>query len=110
MKILCICQRGNCRSVALAYLLKDYYGHDAVAIGHETAGDELKSFLLQWSDYAVCMEHSHVSKLPPIPQRKDNVLVCDVGPDIYGHSRNPQLLSKCEDFCRRFKAEYVDAK
>lgn len=100
MRIVCMCQRGNCRSVSLAYLLKDYFGgHDAVAIGWQTAGKELKDFLFNWAEKIYVLEGYMVAHVPA--EYKDKVKVFDVGPDGYGNSHNPVLTEKLKGMlCR----------
>lgn len=98
MKILCMCQRGNVRSAALAFLLKDYYGHDAVAIGWETAGVELKGMLFPWADLIVVLEPYMLDHVPEPHLIKTRV--ADVGPDGFGSPRHPVLLTRLEDHIR----------
>lgn len=49
MKILCICEGGNVRSVALAELLKDR-GNNAIAIGMKYIDKETLLILTKWAD------------------------------------------------------------
>lgn len=100
MKIVCVCQRGNVRSTALAYLLKDYHGgQDAIAIGWQTAGVELQRFLFEWSERIFVLE-SYIEQKIPVEYRP-KVFVFDVGPDVYGDAKNTVLLNKLEDLLRK---------
>lgn len=96
MKIVCLCQRGNIRSVSLAFLLKDEFGQDAVAIGWQTAGEELSCLLFCWAERIIVMEDYMRAKVPE--RFSGKVLVCDVGPDHYGNSKHPDLLRKVRDW------------
>lgn len=92
-----MCQRGNVRSVALAYLLKDYHGgHDAVAIGWQTAGKELKDFLFTWADKIIVLEPYMCQHVPEAYKAKTEIY--DVGPDGYGNPRHPGLLEKLRGY------------
>lgn len=98
MKIVCVCAAGNVRSVGLARVLKGDVGgrHDAVAIGHQTAGEELKSLLFNWADRIVVMTEGIRSHVPA--EHAHKLLVCEVGPDVYGDPRNPELRKQCKAF------------
>lgn len=50
MKILCICERGNSRSVALAYLFKDWLGQDALSMGITASSEDTKRMLYEWAE------------------------------------------------------------
>ena len=54
MKILCICQGGNVRSVAMAQHLKEK-GHEAIAIGMDHTSKETYKMLIDWSDKIIDM-------------------------------------------------------
>ena len=60
MKILTVCEHGNVRSVALAYLLKVIYGYDVLAIGMKETGIETQNMLFTWADTIIFLEHSFV--------------------------------------------------
>lgn len=97
MRVVCMCQRGNVRSAGLAYLLKDYYGgHDAVAIGWQTAGTELKDILFKWADKIIVLEPYMVAHVPA--EYKTKMSVYDVGPDVYGTPHNPKLHDKLKGY------------
>ena len=99
MKILCMCQRGNTRSAALAYLLKDFYGHDAIAAGWQSNGFEIRKVLSDWADVVIVMQPDMVVCVDE-PNR-NKVRVLDVGPDTYLHSRDPVLLEKLQVMIQR---------
>lgn len=98
MKIVCICERGNSRSVALAWLLKDGLGWDAVAIGIRAAGPELKSFLYQWADKIILVDAQFTSEIPE--EYREKLLVWDVGLDRYFRGFEPSLLQLYKDYMR----------
>ncbi len=98
MKIVAVCQRGNVRSVSMGYVLKDFFGHDAVAIGAETAGSNLKAFLFGWADKIIVMQPRFASSVPA--EHSSKLMVCDVGEDTYHNFRNQELLSKVSSFIK----------
>ncbi len=66
MKILCICDWGNVRSVAMAQYVKELNGkyqdfsenqknikHEAIAIGDQIITNETKEMLIKWSDKVI---------------------------------------------------------
>ena len=55
-RILCVCNGGNCRSVALAEVLKGHYGHEAVAIGTYWFGADSQILLAEWADEIYMVE------------------------------------------------------
>lgn len=103
MKILCVCQRGNVRSASLAYILKDAFGHDAVAIGWQTAGPELQGMLFVWAERIVVME-CYIAEKIPIKYR-EKTYVCDVGPDVYGDVKHPSLIGKVTGWAEKLKEQ-----
>ncbi len=54
MKVLCICEGGNVRSVAMAQYLKEN-GHEAIAIGEKYTTDETFDMLSNWADKIMFM-------------------------------------------------------
>jgi predicted protein tyrosine phosphatase len=96
MKILCICERGNSRSVALAYILKDGLNQDAIAMGIRANSEETKSTLYEWADHIVLVDKTFVNEIPKEYQGK--LVVWDVGPDRYFLGFHPELLDQYSKF------------
>jgi hypothetical protein len=96
MKILCVCQRGNVRSVACAYILKDELGWQAVAIGTDTAGKELWDILGKWADRIyVCGELELMQKVPEKFWTK--TIHLNIGRDRWGNPINSDLLNTLKE-------------
>lgn len=93
MKILTVCQRGNIRSVTLAYILKDERGlKDVIAIGVETVTKETLDLFGIWADKIyVVGEEAIKNQIPPEFQHK--VVWFDIGTDVWGSFPNAQLLA-----------------
>lgn len=94
MKILCVCEGGNVRSVACAYLLKYMHGQDALAVSFAKNSVDTILMLVIWADKIVVMQREMEAIVPSIYQQK--VSVYDVGPDKWGNAFHPQLLEKIE--------------
>lgn len=93
MKILTICEGGNVRSVALAFILKDQLGHDAIAMSWRRNSLKTKKMLFKWADKIVLMEDLRTKtfekNLPKICGEKIQVL--DVGQDQWYNPMHPDL-------------------
>lgn len=91
-KILCVCQYGHSRSVALSRILH-HRNISAIAMGWQTAGDAI-DVGCQWADKIAVLESSYLSRIPE--QHRDKVVIVDVGKDIWSNPHNADLLTKCE--------------
>lgn len=89
MKILCVCDQGNNRSVHLAHLLK-YWDHDTIPVGLATTSIETLEMLYNWADRILTT--SFDQKVPG--EFADKVKLIDIGPDIYPRPFNPELHAK----------------
>ena len=98
-KVVTVCGRGNVRSAALAWELKDGHGIPAIPIGCNIAYQGAAQALYQWADCIVAMAQPVV---PHIPEDfKGKMLLCDVGEDVYGNPRHEVLLAKCRAFIQQ---------
>ena len=104
MKILCICQGGNVRSVTLAYVLKYGYGIDALAAGWEPNPPETLEMLGAWADHVFIADEVMREKLPPALQSRAHTI--PVGPDRWFMSLHPELL----EICKTLLAQVIVAK
>ena len=90
-RVLCVCQYGHSRSVALARL---FHAHNisAVSIGWQTAGHKFTETLVRQSTKIVTLQDGYLGKI----LNQINCLapphVCfDVGPDRWVNPYNPEL-------------------
>ena len=90
-KIVCICQGGNSRSVALAYLLKYHYKIDALACGWEKNTPETIAMLCEWADVVCILQKEFIQYVPEKYHSKVDVF--DVGPDKWFNGLHPDLLN-----------------
>ena len=81
MKILCVCQGGFIRSVALKYWFAKW-GHDAIAVGLENCTIETLKMLCDWADEIVLAEEYMAEHLPTY--RMGKAWSADIGPDKWG--------------------------
>lgn len=99
MKVLTICERGNSRSVALAWLLKDGMGFDAVAMGIRAASGDTKQMLYKWADKIILVDKDF---LPEVPQEfHDKLQVWEVGKDRYFRGFEPDLLNQYKTYMKQ---------
>lgn len=97
-RILCVCEHGNSRSVALAYILKRQ-GYDAVAMGVATAGAETQAMLCQWADKVIVLD---VRLLPQLKMQPEGKLkVYDLGDDIWFRNFRAELMTILNGFLER---------
>ena len=104
MKILCICQGGNVRSVACGYVLKYMYGVDAVAASWEKNSPETLDMLCRWADAIFVMQPEFVEKV--YEPYRTKVHVIDVGPDVWFNSLHPELIDKVNGLLQRYPKAY----
>lgn len=94
MKILCVCRGGNSRSVTCAYLLKQVYGHDALAVSYKYNAPETLRMLCDWADKIVVMRLGIVQRIPAEFFYK--ILIADVGTDKWFHPSNELMTLICK--------------
>lgn len=93
MKVLCVCNHGNVRSVALARAIKDIsfntegHPHEAIAIGAQITTPETMMMLFEWSDRVVWL--SDAVPAPRYPEVVDYSI--RVGHDRWHNPFHPEL-------------------
>ena len=98
VRVLCVCQGGNCRSVHLAYLLKYQYHMDALACGYEGNTTKTLVMLANWAEKIVVLEAHMRANIPLEFQQK--VTVLDVGKDRF-FNPNTELIEILDGMIRR---------
>lgn len=112
MKVLCICEWGENRSVAVAHHLK-FLGHETLAIGVKATTPATRRMLYRWADRIIVVdeyirdfvtndEQTH-------PDDKAKVQLWNMGPDRLEWSRplNKQLTARVRQLVTEHKDEYV---
>jgi hypothetical protein len=94
-KILALCQKGNSRSVALAFILKKR-GADALAAGLVTSSPETILMLCQWAELIIVTDSRLLPLLPS--GQEDKLKIFDVGSDVYFKGFKSELLNKYEEY------------
>lgn len=89
MNVLCVCQYGHSRSVALARALHARR-IPAVACGWLTAGTGLAA-LAAWADRIAVLEPGYAAHVPADHRAK--IIVIDVGPDRWSNPYHPELAA-----------------
>lgn len=99
MKIICMCKAGNSRSVALAYILKERFKHEAIAIGITTTSRKTRRMLYDWADVIILVIDERFKRWIP-EEYWDKLKVWDVGRDIYFRDYDHALKEKFNNFIK----------
>lgn len=90
VKYLCVCDGGNVRSAALAYVLHNELKQEAIPIGRLMVSKKTMDYFCKWADVIVLtqphMEESINKKF------KDKLRCVDIGEDRFGVYIHPELL------------------
>ena len=97
-KILTVCSAGLVRSVGLADVLKVHFSADAIPVGIDGNTKETLLMMYSWADWIVLMMNVWEDRIPE--QYKSKVMICEVGTDTYGSSRNRELIDKVYSWVR----------
>lgn len=89
MKFLCICDGGNVRSYAMAFVLHDLRGQEAIPIGRLRVSPETMAYFCLWAERIVIMQ-PHMEESVPLEFRH-KIDCVDVGPDRFGLWVHPDL-------------------
>jgi predicted protein tyrosine phosphatase len=106
-KALSICQGGNSRSVALAYLLKYWYDVDALACSWEKNTSETMAMLCDWAETIFVMQPEFREFVPE--QYRGKIQVIDVGEDRWFNGMDPDLLKLCGELLQRLSQDVSSA-
>jgi hypothetical protein len=90
MKYLVVCDGGNVRSVAVAFILKYHYNQEAIAAGRLHLSPATMHMLAEWADRIILMQPQMQSSIPTM--FADKITVTDVGEDRWGVYVHPELL------------------
>jgi hypothetical protein len=100
MRVLCLCDEGNNRSVTLASNLK-YLGHDVLSAGLRRNSPETLELLFEWAEYIITTD---TDQFVP-PWHSDKVHLWHIGPDKYPRAFNPQLLAKVKALIAQYRGD-----
>jgi hypothetical protein len=91
MRVLTVCARGNSRSAALAYFLKDGLGYDDVlACGIYTTKPDTFEMLGHWADKIFVVGEKNLYDQIPEQFKKKTVNI-DIGVDQWANPMHPEL-------------------
>ena len=101
LKILCVCNGGNVRSVALAEALKGTYGCEAISASTYWLSKETMRMLCEWADVIAPIQIRDPD-YEPEPDRslwRENVMwtygnkvhIFPIGKDVYGNAQHAEL-------------------
>jgi hypothetical protein len=93
LKVLCLCQKGNSRSVVLAWLLRKRFGHEAIPAGMVTTSRSTRDMLYRWADRIILVVPRYAHWVPE--EFRDKLRVVDAEGDPFkGHDE--ALLKRYE--------------
>jgi predicted protein tyrosine phosphatase len=101
VKFLCICAGGNIRSRAMVHALMDIHHQEALSAGAERNNPETFKMLSAWADRIVVMQPQFAAAVPAEHRKK--IVICDVGPDVYGSPWHFILHNKVRTFADAWK-------
>lgn len=106
MKIIIMCQQGNSRSVALAYLLKEMK-HEAIAIGMLSTSRKTRKMFYDWADLIILVisEKRYKHWIPE--EYHPKVKVWDVGVDRFFRGYDEELLQTFKDYFKKDPIEMI---
>ena len=99
MKIVTVCHRGNNRSAALAYILRDEspYHHEVIAYGPQSLHDEkMINTLCEWADKIIVIP----TDIDVPEQYRNKRIFFDLGTnstDVWGVGFHQDLLNKLRE-------------
>ena len=102
-KFLCVCDGGNVRSAALAFVLHDLRGHEAIPVGRLRVSPETMNMMCHWADVIAIMQPHMIESVPE--QFRAKVKCVDVGIDRFGVYVHPALLPLVNDGADRLIKE-----
>lgn len=106
MKILCVCEGGNSRSVTLALLLKDGLHQDALSMGIRRNSEETKNMLYEWADKIILVAGKCESEIPD--KFRDKLVIWDVGDDVYFGGSSRRLITKYKEYMKQDNLGIID--
>jgi hypothetical protein len=93
VRVLCVCDEGNNRSVTIAQRLKypggGQPGHDTLSVGLNRNSRETVAMLCHWADRIIVTAADQVDRVPACAEK---VLLWDIGEDRFPRPFNRELL------------------
>lgn len=93
-RFLVVCDGGNVRSHALAYVLKYDHQQEAIAIGRWFMSEASIAYFCDWADVIVTTR-PHMSESIR-PEYQHQIVCWDMGEDVWGYGFHQDLLKKAK--------------
>lgn len=93
MKVLCLCQKGNSRSVVLAWYLRNLFGHETLAAGMVTTSRRTRRMLYDWADRIILVVPRYGHWIPE--KYREKLRVINAGRDPW-RKHDEDLLKRYE--------------
>ena len=102
-RILTVCDYGNSRSPALAFLLRERCDKEAISCGVRTTSHNTLEMLCQWADTIIltCNLSQTINNVV-LAKYTDKTVMFDVGPDRYFKGYHPDLTGKFEEYLEKY--------
>lgn len=98
-RVLCVCEGGNVRSVAMMHALHGHPHHplgDVIAVGARVLSPESWDIFGTWAQTILVIGQSEIVSL--IPDRfRSKVYHVDIGADHWGNPTNPALVHELNE-------------
>ena len=88
IKILCVCGKGNVRSVATKYALNRRGYNNVLTVGSRLVSSETLTMLYEWADLVLVAKRGHAKNLPNLLKVNDQFTI---GDDRWGNPVNLEL-------------------
>lgn len=105
MKILTVCNGGNCRSVTLASMIKQE-GVEAIPIGLRTNTTKTIKMLGRWADVVIVLADNHMlDRLPNGLKKK--VIYMNIGKDEWEQAMHPELVKRISKALKKTSLKHL---
>lgn len=89
-RYLVVCDGGNVRSHAIAYVLKWEMHQEAIAVGRLYMTDDTMRLLSEWAEIIVIVQSHMIESIPVSEHGK--VRCAELGVDRWGYHFHPELM------------------
>lgn len=108
MKILCLCRAGVVRSVALAKILKELFGHDALSVSWQYNSKKTLDILFEWAETIAIVEPGYHKYVPK--RYSSKVVLVDIGEDDWHDAIHPELIDKLYKALAKVREKFLNAR
>jgi hypothetical protein len=92
MRVVTVCEEGLNRSVVARWMLQ-HQGHEVIPVGLRRTSPDTLAMLFDWADVVLLLDARLRGQLSV-----ENLIVWDVGPDLFPHHYNAELVRRLRAF------------